>query len=54
MDIKDALEQAYKNGYKDGMKRFTERLKAIITKCPKNFISITAKDIDNLLKEMEG
>ena len=36
----------------EAVKEFAERLKAIIIKCPKNFISITAKDIDNLLKEM--
>ena len=38
----------------EAVKEFAERLKAIIIKCPKNFISITAKDIDNLLKELVG
>ena len=38
----------------NAIKDFAERLKGIITKCPKNFISITAKDIDNLVKEMVG
>lgn len=28
MDMHDAIEQAYKNGYKQGVKEFVERLKA--------------------------
>lgn len=45
-DIKTAKAEAYKE--------FVERLRHIIMWSPKNHISITAKDIDNLLKEMVG
>ena len=38
----------------EAVKEFAERLKGIIEKCPKSFILITARDIDNLVKEMVG
>ena len=38
----------------EARKEFAERLKHIIMWSPKNHISITAKDLDNLLKEMES
>ena len=47
-------ENAYKLGKAKAYKEFAERLKHIIMWSPKNHISITAKDIDNLLKELVG
>ena len=48
------VERSEKYAKAEAYKEFAERLKGIITKCPKSFISITARDIDNLLKEMVG
>lgn len=53
MDIKDACEQAYKNGYKDGAKKFAKRLKEEVAHIPA-WGRVAEKKIDNLLKEMEG
>lgn len=51
MDMHDAIEQAYKNGYKKGAKDYAERLKAEMRKyCGE----ITEDDIYDLLKEMES
>jgi regulator of replication initiation timing len=47
---KDKSETAKAEAYKE----FAEKLESMIMWSPKNHISITAKDIDNLLKELVG
>ena len=61
MNISEATETSYKNGYKAGVKEFAERLKekASTHNCRYNGIVYDIKavgiyDIDNLLKEMAG
>ena len=49
MDIHTATEQAYKNGYADGMKEFAERLKKI---CDAPYWCVWLSEIDDLLEEM--
>lgn len=58
MHIHDMTEEAYKNGYEAGVKKFAERLKK--EKCDmvssRNYCGhlyeITGSDIDDLVKEM--
>ena len=55
MDKYTACELAYKNGYNNALKEFTEKLKSIskflpLAALPDNFVVIS--DIDNVLKEM--
>jgi hypothetical protein len=65
MDVKDAVEQAYKNGYNAGIKKFAHQLKILLeTKaklyslsdkdCEFAIVQSTAlKTVDDLVKEME-
>lgn len=54
MDERDAIEQAYKNGFEAGIREFAERLKAEKFK-HKNFGELVqVEDIDNLVEEMCG
>jgi Holliday junction resolvase RusA-like endonuclease len=54
MHIHDATEQAYKNGYKAGMKDFAEKLKKRAYLNSYCVYVVTNDDIDNLLKELTG
>lgn len=54
MDIKDACEQAYKNGYNDGVREFAEKLEK---RAKKNYIfpfgeSVGIIDIYEAKKEL--
>ena len=51
MNIYDATEQAYKNGYEAGVKALAEKLKAI-GKQDGAYDYISLWDIDEVLKEM--
>lgn len=62
-DRLQAENERFKNSWKadviltirtEAYKEFAKRLEHIIMWSPKNHISITAKDIDNLLKELVG
>ena len=59
MNIHDMTEEAYKNGYKAGVKEFAERLKAKldISVCgysTEEVVSDVEDTIDYLVKEMVG
>lgn len=49
MDIHTATEQAYKNGYEDGVKDFAERLRKL---CDAPYWSVWLSEIDDLSEEM--
>ena len=53
MKVYDATEQAYKSGYKDGVKEFKEKLKETKFKYGNDYI-VYAKNIDVIADEMCG
>lgn len=52
MNVLDATEVAYKNGYEKGVKEFAERLKAKAMFQHGGVTVVYGSDIDNLVKEM--
>ena len=53
MNIHDVSEQAYKNGYKDGVKEFAKRLKQEADVDGSTWW-IAGIDVDKVLREMVG
>jgi hypothetical protein len=50
----DATEQAYKRGYEQAVKDFTERVKEKLHLAPTVYQSYFLRKIDETVKEMEG
>ena len=50
MNENDAIEQAYRNGYEDGIKTFAEKFKEKIRTMDR--IIVLPSDVNNLVKEM--
>lgn len=52
MDERDAIEQAYKNGFEAGVKEFAERLKEKLYGIPTVYNSHFSRLVDTLVEEM--